>query len=165
MLFKSSKRLKTVVEWLVILLAILLVSLWLNRHLLDKGTAIAPLSLPDLQGNLHHLNWQDSRRTLVYAFAPWCGICRISMPGLNLIQHDDVRVIVLAFDWQSVDEVEQFVNDVGFRGQVLLADSALAHTLNVDAYPTYYVIDDHGIIRHRDRGLSTPPGLWLRSRL
>lgn len=163
--FKFSKRIKTGIEWLVILLAIILISLWLNRHLLETGTPIASLSLPDLHGNPQTLHWQDSQRTLVYAFAPWCSICRISMPGLNLIEHDNVRVVVLAFDWQSVDEVAQFVDSVGFQGQVLLADNTLAQALNVDAYPTYYVIDNEGLVLHRDRGLSTPPGLWLRTRL
>ncbi|MBE0483206.1 MAG: TlpA family protein disulfide reductase [Bacterioplanes sp.] len=163
--FKPSKPFKTTIEWVVILCIIVAISLWLNRHLLEKGTELAPLSLPDLQGNAQQIDWHDSRRTLIYAFAPWCGVCRISMPGLNLIQHDDVRVIVLAFDWQNTEEVSQFINDVGFQGQVLLADSALAQTLTVDAYPTYYVIDEMGKIQHRDRGVSTPPGLWLRTRL
>lgn len=165
MLFKKNRRTTTLIQWLALLLAIVAISVWLNRHLLQKGTTLDPLQLPNLQGEIQRIDWQDSRRTVVYAFAPWCSICRVSMPGLNIIEDNDVRVIALAFDWQSEQEVAQFVDNVGFQGHVLMANDSLAQTLKVEAYPTYYVIDQNGIIQHRDRGLTTPPGLWLRTRL
>jgi thiol-disulfide isomerase/thioredoxin len=103
----------------------------------------------------------------VYFFAPWCSVCRISMPGLNLLEADDdaLTVIAVALDWESVEEVETFITDSGFNGPVLLGHAQTGRDYQISGYPSYYIISQDGQIEHADRGLSTPPGLWLRSRL
>ncbi|MBU2040281.1 MAG: redoxin domain-containing protein [Gammaproteobacteria bacterium] len=177
-----SKWLRRAAELLLFVLLFSALSHWLSRHMLDAGSYAPSLRLPVLQGNQpdaanssqnpgNHrtsgdLNWPAAHpRTLVYFFAPWCSICRVSMPGLNLLGSEDLRVVAVALDWETRQEVETFIHSVGFTGEVLLGNKNTAEQYQVQGYPSYYVMDNNGEILHQDRGLSTPPGLWLRTQL
>jgi len=145
------------------------ISLWLSRHMLDSDT-LAPASQLTRLGDRESLQliWPARHeRTLVYFFAPWCSVCRVSMPGLNLLQTDDqqLRVIVVALDWDNRQQVQQFIEDTGFSGEVLLGNDTVTAEWKITGYPSYYVVGKDGRILHADRGLSTPPGLWLRTHL
>ncbi len=148
------------------LVLFLLLSQWVSRHMLASDSSAPQARLPALGSDPVMLQWPaSSARTLVYFFAPWCGVCRISMPGLNLIPaSDDLQVYAVALDYDSVDQIEDFVDDIGFTGKVLLGNTTLKEQFRIQGYPSYYVLDQDGKILHRDQGLSTPPGLWLRTR-
>lgn len=175
-------------EVLLFVLAFALLSQWLSRHLLADGTQLANLQLPRLTNNptltndpvLTHnsaptynsvssgrLQWPaEHDKTLIYFFAPWCGVCRVSMPGLNTLpDNQKVRVVAIALDYTSREEVAGFIDEVGFKQEVLLGNAALRAQFNIQGYPSYYVADRDGRVIHQDRGLSTPPGLWLRTQL
>lgn len=85
------------------------------------------------------------------------------MPGLNLIPQERARVIGIALDWDSAKQVEDFVASTGFKGEWYLGGTKIAEALKVTGYPSYYVVSGDGLVKHRDRGLTTPPGLWLRT--
>lgn len=175
-------------EVVLFVLAFALLSQWLSRHLLADGTQLANLQLPRLANNsvpgndsaltndpaLTHnsasygqLQWPaEHDKTLIYFFAPWCGVCRVSMPGLNTLpDNQKVRVVAIALDYASHEEVARFIDEVGFKQEVLLGNAALRAQFNIQGYPSYYVADRDGRVIHQDRGLSTPPGLWLRTQL
>lgn len=163
----TGKRWQTrLLEYSLFILAFIALSSWLNRHLLDDGSQIPELQLPALDQASGQLSWPaEDQQTLVYLFAPWCSVCRISMPGLNLLPRDDLRVVAIALDWNSRGEVDEFITDVGYDGEVLLGDERSRELFKVSGYPSYYVLDKYGQVIHQDRGLSTPPGLWLRTQL
>lgn len=176
-----SKWLRRGAELLLFVVLFSALSHWLSRHMLDSGSYAPSLQLPllqskptaaassDLSSATHQtadLSWPAPQsRTLVYFFAPWCSVCRVSMPGLNLLGSEDLRIVAVALDWESPQEVTDFVSSVGFSGEVLLGDRNTAEQYQVQGYPSYYVMDKNGEILHQDRGLSTPPGLWLRTQL
>lgn len=154
------------------LLVVLFIGLssWLSRHLLDDGSRIPELTLPALQpsptATNRSLQWPaETDKTLIYFFAPWCSICRVSMPGLNLLPNNNLRIIAIAQDWQSREEVEKFISEVGYHGEVLLGNEQTRDYFRIKGYPSYYVLDRKGEVIHQDQGLSTPPGLWLRTQL
>ena len=167
------RRVRWPLETALFIMLFVLASSWVSRHMLETDKAAPSVHLSSLKGDTVHLDWNSSQPlsgnssspTLLYFFAPWCGICRISMPGLDLIPTQDVLIYAIALDFNTQDEVQQFVNEVGFEGTVLLGSDSLRDQFKIQGYPSYYVIDQHGVIRHRDQGLSTPPGLWLRTRL
>lgn len=153
-------------EITVAVMAFLLLSQWVSRHMLDSDSTAPEAHLPTLSGSPVVLQWpSQSSRTLVYFFAPWCGVCKISMPGLNLIPATDtLQVYAIALDYDSASQVQDFVDDIGFNGDVLQGNATLKEQFQIQGYPSYYVLDQNGTILHRDQGLSTPPGLWLRTR-
>ncbi|WP_320820521.1 TlpA disulfide reductase family protein [Thalassolituus sp.] len=151
-------------QWPLYVLLFLGVSHSLNRHLLDEGSKLPNLALYNQAGEPTTLKWPQPEQTIVlYVFAPWCSICRVSMPGLNLIPPERAKVIGIALDWDNAKQVEDFVESTGFRGEWYLGGSKITAALKVTGYPSYYVVSGDGVIKHRDRGLTTPPGLWLRT--
>jgi len=159
------RTLRWPLEASVIVVVFVLLSSWLSRHMLETQSAAPVARLTSLTGSTIDLDWsgQPSSDTLLYFFAPWCGICRISMPGLGLIPRDNLQVYAVALDYDSPDQVKTFVREVGFEGEVLLGNPTLRDQFQIQGYPSYYVIDPNGNIQHRDQGFSTPPGLWLRT--
>ena len=167
------------IEALILVLLMVALSLWLSRHMLDSGTPLpdAPVEFlnpddnPAPHGLTLHQAIQASQRsyqqpvTLVYAFAPWCSICKVSMPGLDMALDDQTQLIAIAMDWQDKSEVAEMVESIDFQHPVVLDHNALRESLRIDGYPSYYLVDANGQIRFADRGLTTPVGLWLRIKL
>ena len=172
----SEKKLtKTLRKWLLelfVLIAIVTaISMYLVKDMLAVEQMVPALHLPELSavsengpgvGKVEIIQWQESEKTLVYFFAPWCSICSVSMKGLSLLPDTDTQIVVVALDWQNTEEVSQFIDRVGYEGTVLLGTNATKAAYKIDAYPSYYVVDNEGQVVHRDRGFSTPPGVFLR---
>ncbi len=148
-------------SWLLLPLVFVAVSAWLTRSMLSNGEVLPALSVQKLDGTPVQLAWQQPS-TLVYAFAPWCGVCRLSMPSLNLLDAEQVRIVALAFDYDSAQQVAEYIRDIGYDGEVYLADAKVFHRLKLSGYPSYYLVAKDGEVRHKDRGFTTPPGLWWR---
>lgn len=155
-------------ETLVVVVVFSVGLAWLTRNMLDDSDSAPELKLPSLQGDITPVNWPATQdKTLLYFFAPWCQICRVSMPGLNLLSEDEtnLRIIVVALDWENTAEVRRFIEDVGFEGTVLMGNQQTARDYKISGYPSYYIVNSNGKIEHADRGISTPPGLWLRTQI
>lgn len=170
---------RMLLDGVLVTLLLMLVLLWNTRHLLDthqpapvlQGLLLAtpPAAIPDqaaahAEAQQHYQVEWHSPRTLVYFFAPWCNVCRVSMPELQWLPSEGLQIVAVALDWQSGQEVAEMIRKTGFTGTVLLANSDIARSWQIRGYPTYYVVDQQGYIRHQDTGLTTPPGLWLRTR-
>lgn len=162
---------RLLLEVTVWLLMFSLLSSWLSRHLLEAGEQLPALEFIPLnsdgseEASPLNLTWPSKQpQTLMYFFAPWCSICRISMPGLQVIDQSRTRVVAVALDFDSHQQVADFVDQVGFNGEVLLGTPAIAAQFRIRGYPSYYLVNQNGVIEDRDRGLSTPPGLWLKTR-
>ncbi len=166
------KRYNTLPNWqrwllegLVLIALFSALSSWASRHMLSDDDMAPPMQLTTLDGQPVFIDWSNQQqRTLLYFFAPWCGVCRISMPGLNLIDTNNLQVHAVALDYQDSQAVSDFINDVGFTGSVLMGNRQTQDQFKIQGYPSYYVVDSQGQVQHRDQGLSTPPGLWLRTR-
>lgn len=167
---------RTFRDIIIAILVFTLLSIWLSRHLLDEGTSVGEYTLTRVNTTETtqvtdpvSLEWpSQSEKTLLYFFAPWCSICRISMPGLNLFAeqsgegNSDIRILAVALDYEDPEAVRVFAEETGFKGTVVLGDESMRDAFRVTGYPSYYVLDKEGKVIHSDRGLSTPPGLWLR---
>ncbi len=106
------------------------------------------------------------QKTLLYFFAPWCGICRLSMPNLKYLQADNegLAVYAVALQYDSAEQVSEFIAELDLQVPVLLGNQQMAAEFQIQGFPTYYVIDAQGQITAKSLGYSTALGLWLRSR-
>jgi len=141
-----------------------------SRNLLPANAHAAPeLSATTLGGELFDLEVDAAPATLVYFFAPWCKICAASSSNVNMLgrmrDEQDLRVLMVALDWQSIDEVQGYVDRHEISVPVVLGNSQIASDWNIYAFPTYYVLNSELQVVSRDLGYSTFAGLWWRSLL
>ncbi|WJG07848.1 TlpA disulfide reductase family protein [Aliiglaciecola sp. LCG003] len=118
----SKSRLLLFARDLIIIVAIFYaIGQWQSRHLLDDDGSIniANQTLLSIDGNAQSL-FKYNKRTLVYFFAPWCKICELSIPNLNQLSDPELEVVLVALDYQSQQQVTQFIQGNQVKQRVLL---------------------------------------------
>ncbi|HVU17005.1 MAG TPA: TlpA disulfide reductase family protein [Candidatus Didemnitutus sp.] len=91
-------------------------------------------------------------------WATWCGPCLVEMPGFVELQNkyrDRGLVIVgLSVDQGGPEEVRRFAEKNGITYTLAMADDATVKAFGeFDAFPTTFLIDRDGNIRHRKVGI------------
>ena len=167
---KLTRLMKVGAEALFFIVILIGVYAYQSRNLLPADERLAPaLSAPTLNGASFNLHEGAAQTTLVYFFAPWCNICAASSSNINALRRmrdeQDLRILMVALDWQSITEVQDYVDRHEVSVPVLLGDRTMASDWNIYAFPTYYVLDDRRQVIRRDLGYSTLAGLWWRSLL
>lgn len=153
----------------LILIVFLAVSAYQSRHMLAADGRAAPgLGGITLAGEPYDLDDAgEGKPALVYFFAPWCRICAASAGNLNRLRRwrdaDELEIVAVALDWNFASEVSEYVERHGLEVTVVLGNAALRRQWQVQAYPSYYVLDSKHRIVRRDIGYSTQLGLWWRS--
>jgi peroxiredoxin len=147
----------------VIMVAFWLIHAWNTRNLPNNEPAPA-LQLAQLDAGPIARGLPSGRPGVVYFFAPWCFYCRNSIDNLDeLVRSGDIAwARAVALDYDSLDEVRDFVDESGLQQPVLLGDRQTALNWSIRAFPTYFVIDAQGRISSRSVGYSTKLGLWMR---
>jgi len=141
----------------------LAVHAWQTRDLPDNE--LAPVTELALLGGGSSSAMRPGQPGIVYFFAPWCRVCRLSIGNLGSLVEDG-RVgwaTVVALDYADAEEVRDFIERTGVSLPVLLGTARTAADWSVRAFPTYYVIDSSGRIHSRSVGYSTWLGMWARS--
>nr|WP_297348974.1 TlpA family protein disulfide reductase [uncultured Glaciecola sp.] len=135
-----------------------------NRNLLedDGSIQISAQNFIQLNGEMYSLEPSD-KKTLLYFFAPWCTVCKMSIGNLDVVDTDDFNVVRVALDYQSVEEIHAFAKDAGVQGTVLLGGEPHKKRFNISGYPTYYILNENLQVIKHDMGYSTSLGLKLRT--
>ena len=144
------------------------ISTFQMRNMLTPSGDLSPeLSGPLLRGGTYDIAEIGDKPALVYFFAPWCKICGASADNLarlrRLRDEDSLEILAVALDWQSTDEVRQYVERHEIDLPVLMGDPGITSDWKISAFPTYYVLDSERHIRRRDLGYSTQLGMWWRT--
>ena len=146
----------------------LVVSTFQSRNMLATDGQTAPgLTGLTLSGEPYALEDASARPALVYFFAPWCKICAASADNLVRLRRwrdeEDIEIVAVALDWGLAREVRDYVERHELNVTVVLGDAKVARDWQVQAFPSYYVLDrEHRIVR-RDIGYTSQLGLWLRA--
>lgn len=148
----------------LIVAVFLAVHAWQTRDLPVDEAAPATL-LPVLGGGRLQEATVRDQAGIVYFFAPWCRVCRLSIGNLDqLVEGGRVGWgTVVALDYGDAAEVADFIEATGVDLPVLMGDPRTAADWSIAAFPTYYVIDADGRIHSRAVGYSTWLGMWLRT--
>jgi thiol-disulfide isomerase/thioredoxin len=95
------------------------------------------------------------RPTLLYFFAPWCGICNATASGIGKdFSEGNTRLIMIALSYDQVEEIEEFSSRHQVDNFVMLGNSQTAEKFKIDAFPTYYLLDESGAIKQKGIGLA-----------
>ncbi len=152
------------VDATLILAVMLAVHAWQVRDLVDGVQAPSTVLATLDDGSLRNAT-QAGQPGVVYFFAPWCGYCRHSIGNLDdLVAAGTIAWgTVVALDYSSRDEVDEFIRETGVDLPVLMGAQRTAADWGVRAFPSYFVIDENGLISSRSVGYSTRLGLRLRA--
>ena len=132
---------------------------------LANETGLQALKASPSNSNPDLADWKAHPVHLVYFFAPWCTICALSQPSLEAFHklHPEIPITLIALDWETPQEVLEYQQKHEFDLPIYLGNSSFKSQWQVDAYPSYYFVDQEGKVKSKDRGLVTLPGLIARS--
>ncbi len=108
--------------------------------------------------------WHKSQPTLLYAFAPWCQICRIDASVFSILG-DDWRIVALGMSWEELAELQDFQNETGLIAPVIPAAQPAFAQLQVQAFPTYFIVNKKGQVVYSWAGYTSSLGLVIRAHL
>ena len=103
-------------------------------------------------------NFHDYEGQVLYVdfWASWCGSCQQSFPFLNQLAHEfgdkGLHIVGVNLD-EKIDEAQAFL--AHHPSKFTIANHGgeeCAKNFDVQAMPTSYLIDKHGVIRHIHQG-------------
>lgn len=121
------------------------------------SSAASAFELQDTAGKRHQLAAYKGQWVIVNYWATWCPPCLEEVPELvNLYdeRHDDgVMVIGVVFDYESVDVVEQYVDDMLMSYPIVLGNDHIAEQIGpATVLPTTYIYNPQGALVKVKRG-------------
>lgn len=132
--------------------------------MLENQAVIHVMTLKTLQGDRKILfNGSKKTKKLLYFFAPWCSICRISMPKLNYLSTDNLEIYAIALSYDSKKQVENFINEIKYENDVLLASPEITRQFKISAFPSYYVLNKDNKIIHKGLGMASIISIWWQT--
>ena len=116
--------------------------------------------LKDTAGVKHRLANYKGKWVLVNYWATWCSPCLEEVPDLvNLYDHrrkKDLMVIGVVFDYESLQSVKAYVDDMLVSYPIVLGDDSVTTQIGAaDVMPTTYIYNPQGELVKIKRGLLT----------
>ncbi len=166
--WRKDKYNSWLMDAILLLMFIILLTWWQGRDALAAAGQPAPgFELTALEGGVHDLKRYQGKQVLLYFFAPWCSICRLSADNLNDLREsrseEDLVILMMALSYDDVSEVREFVTDLDLGVPVLLGTAQQSEDYQIMGFPTYYVLDQDGRLASRSIGYSTEIGMRLRT--
>ncbi|MCL9645849.1 MULTISPECIES: protein disulfide oxidoreductase [Pantoea] len=150
-------------EALWLLLAGVLIMLavdWLRAPQLPADLAQQPLTT--LQGEQSLAGLSASKPVLVYVWASWCGVCKLTTPVVAKLSQQGVPVVSVALRSGSDTQVTRWLAKKGLQGLAVNdARGELGQRWQIAATPTFIVLYQ-GRVVSTTSGWSSRWGLLLR---
>lgn len=163
---------KKLISWtsqcLIFVAIFVLITWWQQKDMLSTGSAkLAPsFSLVSTDEKVIEFRpEQQTNTTLIYFFAPWCGVCHASIDNIESIKQSangKIQFYVIALDWSSRQDVERFLSEHQLSVPVLYGTDQTQIDFKVRGFPSYYIIDQNGRLQSKDLGYTTELGMRMR---
>jgi len=140
----------------------LALSLLLTALVLRATDDFSPIPAPAWQ--LKDVNGRDvsfdqfKEKVVVFDFwATWCAPCRSEIPSYVALQKKYAKaglvIVGVSLDREGPEVVKKFMIDQKINYPIVLGDEKIVDAFGgVEAIPTTFIIDRHGIVRYRKVG-------------
>lgn len=133
---------------------------WLRAPQLPENLAQQPLSA--LQGEADLAQLSQQRPVLVYIWATWCGICKLTTPTVASLSQNGTQVVSVALRSGNDGRVATWLEKKGVQGFTINDESgALGQRWHINATPTFIVLYQ-GKVVSTTSGWTSSLGLKLR---
>jgi thiol-disulfide isomerase/thioredoxin len=125
-----------------------------------KNTESKNFILKDTEGKVHALSQYKGKWVIVNYWATWCPPCLEEVPDLVALydsrKNKDVMVLGVVFDFESVAEVNQYVDDMLMSYPIVLGEDAVMQQIgSAEVLPTTYIYNPQGTLVKTKRGKVT----------
>ena len=123
------------------------------------GKAAPDFTLDTLtQKNVNMTKYRDGKKAIIFFWATWCPHCREQLRELNAtkdaIQAKGVKIILVDFG-EEFPEVQRYVERNKVNLETFLdKDSTLADPYRLIGVPTFYFVDEKGMVKQVTHALS-----------
>jgi peroxiredoxin len=164
---KKLKKILSIVGQIILGGAIILgVMTWKDRSLVKSGDIAPDFMLTTVSGEKVFLSQYRGKKVVIYFFAPWCSICKMSSSSYSSMRKyfsDDTVLLSVVLSWSSLNEITNYPRANKLTVPILVGTEEVMKKYNISAFPTFYFIDKKGKVQYRVSGYTTPPGLWVRT--
>jgi cytochrome c biogenesis protein CcmG, thiol:disulfide interchange protein DsbE len=135
-----------------------------NKSTLEKDSVAPKITLSGLDKVSYTLPEFETKPTLIFFWASWCGGCNAEAPELVKIHEeykDQINIYgVNLTSRDSVEDAKAFVDKYGINFPILLdEDGEAAEAYYVRGTPTSYYLDTQGVTRDVTVGYPGPKSL------
>lgn len=127
---------------------------------LDPVETMAPLALQGLDGKSAIARPVPGKVCLIYLWATWCPVCRITLPRFERQLADfkarDVEIVTISTDERELAHVRSYLGRIGVKrlpvfydrgGKVIAGAGAQQPLSTAEGLPVVYVTDRRGGVR------------------
>lgn len=142
---------------------------WLRELTLldtDGSLSVPNLEVHQIDGHAVNLTEYKGKPVVYYFWAPWCTVCKMSMPNLQDFYRenkDEVHVVAVALSYESKEEVMSYMAENDFDFDYVLGNVMVSQAFKIQGYPTYYIADKDGKLVSKSMGYTSEIGMQIRS--
>ncbi len=133
---------------------------WLRAPQLPAGLAQQPLTT--LQGEVNLATLSQDKPVLVYVWATWCGVCKLTTPTVAALSQSGTQVVSVALRSGDDSRVATWLEKKGLQGPAVNDENgAVSQRWDISVTPTFIVLQQ-GKVVSTTTGWSSSWGLKLR---
>ncbi len=162
------KQKRFLYDILIIFVIMIGLHFWQTKELLPTGHQVIPdFTLNNLDNQEITIASHKQSIKLLYFFAPWCSVCKFVTGNVNFIHSffskEQLEVYAIALSYDEKQEIVDYAKDKDFKVEVLLGNERAHNMFQVNAFPTFYFLDQKGKVAARSVGYTSTFGLLIRS--